>query len=193
MLPQTTTTTKTTTISHQSLPTRVQVACGSWPYLQHVAPRENNNNRNNNNNSNSNNTIIIRNMSIYDYLRQEWNHTAKRYRRESESDEDPTPSPKVRKHNYSNYYQRREEERERERNGGTGNNNTVEDYDIRFFFYLNSLILFTVSCRKYEGDDLKHFIVERIRNFDRVRRKARKRRKRQPKKMMAAEQLPCST
>ncbi|BFG02510.1 uncharacterized protein DMAD_02001 [Drosophila madeirensis] len=134
-------------------------------------------------------------MSIYDYLRQEWNHTAKRYRRESESDEDPTPSPKVRKHNYSNYYQRREEEeqRERERNGGTGNKNTVEDYDIRFFFYLNSLILFTVSCRKYEGDDLKHFIVERIRNFDRVRRKARKRRKRQPKKMMAAEQLPCAT
>ncbi|KAH8387270.1 hypothetical protein KR093_006019, partial [Drosophila rubida] len=118
------------------------------------------------------------------------------------------PTPKVRKHNYSNYqrqqeqeqqqqqqqlpqqwhrskWQRQEEEQQRKRKQH-GTNSTMDNYDIRFFFYINSLILFTMSCRQYEGDDFKHFIVDHIREFDRVRRKARKRRKRKAKEPAAA-------
>lgn len=205
MLPTTTTTT---------IPTRAQKACGSWPYLQHVALHKsgpftrqttsdiNNNNTSINNNitsincnsnthantnTNTINLITIRNMSIYDYLRQHFNAAGKRNRRYStDSDEDaPPPLPKVRKHNHSNHNnhnnQQRNGNQEREQHGKHGPNSNMHSYDIRFFFYINSLILFTMSCRQYEGEDLKHFIVKHIREFDRLRRKARKRRKRKIK------------
>ncbi|KAH8245477.1 hypothetical protein KR032_010864 [Drosophila birchii] len=123
-------------------------------------------------------------MSIYDYLRQHFS-SAKRQRSTQDAYSYPLPAAKLRKHNYSNYRWERERERqeERERSGRT-NNASMDDYDIRFFFYLNSLILFTMSCsHQYEGDDLKHFICERIRKFDRLRRKARKRRKRRSKQL----------
>ncbi|KAH8361243.1 hypothetical protein KR200_003847 [Drosophila serrata] len=125
-------------------------------------------------------------MSIYDYLRQ---HLSSAKRRRSSQDlysYSSLPAAKLRKHNYSNYRWERERERqeERERRNGRTNNASMDNYDIRFFFYLNSLILFTMSCsRQYDGDDLKHFICERIRKFDRLRRKARKRRKRRSKQL----------
>lgn len=226
------------TTTSRTIPTRAQMACGSWPYLQHVALHKsgpftrqttsdinktnnnkgiNNNNNNNincnsdinksnninnnktnniNNNPNANtiNLITIRNMSIYNYLRQHFNAAGKRNRRYStDSDEDvPPPSPKVRKHNHyhhnnnNNHQQKNESDQERDRerrkqHGKQSPNSNLHNYDIRFFFYINSLILFTMSCRQYEGEDLKHFIVKHIREFDRLRRKARKRRKRKTK------------
>ncbi|XP_017870491.1 PREDICTED: serine/threonine-protein kinase DDB_G0283821-like [Drosophila arizonae] len=222
MLPTTTSTT---------IPTRAQLACGSWPYLQHVALHKsgpftrqttsdinktnnkiiNNNNITSNNcnsdinktnininpNANTINLITIRNMSIYDYLRQHFNAAGKRNRRYStDSDEDvPPPSPKVRKHNHYNHnhhnnnnnnYNNNQQKSEshqgrREQHGKQSPNSNMHNYDIRFFFYINSLILFTMSCRQVEGEDLKHFIVKHIREFDRLRRKARKRRKRKTK------------
>lgn len=175
-----------------SLPTRVQTACGSWPNLQHVAPHKsgamNPSNTTTTTTTNSktitsSSTIVTRNMSIYDYLRQRFS-TAKRQREPQPAP--ALPAPKLRKHNYSNYRWEREREKERqrkeERQRRSGDNASMDDYDIRFFFYLNSLILFTMSCSR-QGDDLKHFVCDRIRKFDRLRRKARKRRKRRPKQL----------
>lgn len=174
---------KQITTTSKSWPIRVLAACDSWPNLQHVAthisgPKPNS--------ISTTTTIVVRNMSIYDYLRQHL--SAKRQRCTYEPHETPRnfPAPKLRKHNFSSYQKEREREKQREKeherkSKGTGSNSSMEDYDIRFFFYLNSLILFTMSCRQYEGDDLKHFICDRIRKFDRLRRKARKRRKRRHK------------
>ncbi|KAH8338855.1 hypothetical protein KR074_007619 [Drosophila pseudoananassae] len=129
-------------------------------------------------------------MSIYDYLRQHLSAKRQRCTYEAHETSRNFPSPKLRKHNYSSYQKEREREREREKqkdhdrkSKGSGSNSSMEDYDIRFFFYLNSLILFTMSCNQYEGDDLKNFICDRIRKFDRLRRKARKRRKRRHKQV----------
>ncbi|KAM8718508.1 hypothetical protein ACLKA7_001676 [Drosophila subpalustris] len=132
-------------------------------------------------NSNTINLINIRSMSIYDYLRQHFNPVAskKRQRRYIVGDNDELllPSPKVRKQ-HQQHHQWNHWERHEERGKKHGTNSTMDNYDIRFFFYINSLILFTMSCRQYEGDEFKHFIVHHIKEFDRLRRKARKRRKR---------------
>lgn len=168
-----------------SLPTRVQAAGGSWPNLQHVAPHKSGpmitTTRN------TTNTIVIRNMSIYDFLRQTFSGS-KRQRSTFEPHPSPStcPASKLRRYNFSNYQKERErEQRYREhsyqRSEGKA---SIDDYDIRFFVYLNSLIIFTMSCSRQsaaEGDDLKHFICDRIRKFDRLRRKARKRRRRRSK------------
>ncbi|XP_070074613.1 uncharacterized protein [Drosophila takahashii] len=177
----------------QSLPTRVQAAGGSWLNLQHVAPHKSGPMITTI--SNTTNTIVIRNMSIYDYLRQHLISGSKRQRSTFEPF-DPLatsyPASKLRKHNFSNYQKERErEEQQRDHkkdknHRSKGSKQSMDDYDIRFFFYLNSLILFTMSCSRQsaaEGDDLKHFICDRIRKFDRLRRKARKRRKRRPKQL----------
>ncbi|KAI8035458.1 hypothetical protein M5D96_011801 [Drosophila gunungcola] len=172
-----------------SLPTRVQAAGGSWLNLQHVAPHKSGPMINMMTNTST--TIVIRNMSIYDYLRQNLCRS-KRHRSTIEPHPSPQcPASKLRKHNFSNYQRERERERESERENNhkdhrSGGRPSMDDYDIRFFFYLNSLILFTMSCSRQsaaEGDDLKHFICDRIRKFDRLRRKARKRRKRRPKQL----------
>nr|XP_039152351.1 uncharacterized protein LOC120285237 [Drosophila simulans] len=172
-----------------SLPTRVQAAGGSWLNLQHVAPHKSGPIINISNTTTT--TIVIRNMSIYDYFRQ---HLASSKRQRSTFEPHPSPSTypasKLRKHNFSNYQKEREREDRRKDNNNnhrTKGKTSLDDYDIRFFFYLNSLILFTMSCSRQsaaEGDDLKHFICDRIRKFDRLRRKARKRRKRRPKKLV---------
>jgi len=177
-----------------SLPTRVQAAGGSWLNLQHVAPHKSGPMITTISNTTTT-TIVIRNMSIYDYLR----HNLSRSKRQRSTFE-PHPSPstcpasKLRKHNFSNYQKERErEQRHKDKNQRTKGKPSMDDYDIRFFFYLNSLILFTMSCSRQsaaEGDDLKHFICDRIRKFDRLRRKARKRRKRRPKQL--AEDRMCT-
>ncbi|EDW00402.1 GH11882 [Drosophila grimshawi] len=135
-------------------------------------------------------------MNIYDYLRQHFKPASKRNRNSYSDcdDELHLPQPKVRKHNYNNYrkqqqqqQQQQEREQQHEKRGKHGpNSSSTPNYDIRIFFYVNSLILFTMSCRQYEGDEFKHFIVHHIREFDRLRRKARKRRKR---KMKATTEL----
>ncbi|XP_044316760.1 uncharacterized protein LOC123037947 [Drosophila rhopaloa] len=182
-------------IMAHSLPTRVQAAGGSWLNLQHVAPHKSGPMRTMMTNTTT--TIVIRNMSIYDYLRQ---HLCGSKRQRSTFEPHPSsncPASKLRKHNFSNYQKEREREREREREKQHKHKDhrsrgrpSMDDYDIRFFFYLNSLILFTMSCSRQsaaEGDDLKHFICDRIRKFDRLRRKARKRRKRRPKQQQLTE------
>lgn len=57
-------------------------------------------------------------------------------------------------------------------------NVTNEHLFLRLFFYVNSLILLTVSWRKYDGHEFKAFIVKHIRRYNKLRRKAKKKKKR---------------
>ncbi|XP_037808284.1 uncharacterized protein LOC119601421 [Lucilia sericata] len=53
-----------------------------------------------------------------------------------------------------------------------------ENLYLRLFFYVNSLILITLSWRKYDGHDIKAFIVKQIKKYNTLRKKAKKKRKR---------------
>lgn len=49
---------------------------------------------------------------------------------------------------------------------------------LRLFLYINSLILLTISWRKYNSHDVKAFIVKQIRRYNTQRKKAKKKKRR---------------
>lgn len=53
------------------------------------------------------------------------------------------------------------------------NENYDENYYLRLFFYVNSLILLTISWRKHERQELKPLIFQHIRKFNKIRKKAK--------------------
>lgn len=57
-------------------------------------------------------------------------------------------------------------------------NTSDEFYYIRLFFYVNSLILLTMSWRKHKRQELKPFIIYHLRKFNKLRKKAKKKKKR---------------
>jgi len=67
--------------------------------------------------------------------------------------------------------------RENFRNFQNHHHNDDDNKLLRLFFYVNSLILLTISWRAYERDEFKHFIVYHIRQFNKSRKKAKKLRK----------------
>lgn len=62
-----------------------------------------------------------------------------------------------------------------------GEENNETNY-FRLFFYVNSLILLSISWRKHKRQELKPLIVSRIRKFNKIRKKAKKKKKKKIKK-----------
>lgn len=61
---------------------------------------------------------------------------------------------------------------------GNAYNEHKEHLFLRLFFYINSVILVIVSWRKFDGHELKAFIVKHLRHYNKLRRKAKKGKKR---------------
>lgn len=64
-------------------------------------------------------------------------------------------------------------------------NDNSDDYDnfVRLFFYVNSLILLTISWRKCEREDVEHLIVYYLRKFNKTQKKAKKKKKKRRRKL----------